>query len=228
MLPIAFHGLAAYSGKGRENVLNGLSTIFSSKDIEVCVADRPIGEIGVLMQGSIRAAFSSDVWSEVSDSGKRYRKEIYNLPWMGEDLLSLREVEREINKEVWTLNRRLSFVSCKDKRTLLLQKISLEEDRIRNLKERFYEQHMEVEEISHDVWENFAKEALSSSRKGNYCEAWMQNELTRAIWVKDYSMALEFAEKLASQYNLPLVVVSPVTGIWDIEALEFSYSTQGT
>ena len=62
-LPVMYHGLAAFRG-GK----SGFSVFKKGQALEslsgtVCVADKPIGKIGVMLQGEIRFIFSGDVWS---------------------------------------------------------------------------------------------------------------------------------------------------------------------
>lgn len=66
-LPVMYHGLAAFSG-GK----SGLSVFKKWRALEslsgtVCVADKPIGKVGVMLQGEIRFIFSGDVWSTLEE-----------------------------------------------------------------------------------------------------------------------------------------------------------------
>ena len=66
-MPIAYHGLAAYRG-GK----SGYSVFKKGQSLEsltgtICVADRPIGKIGVMVQGEIRFLFSGDCWSTAEE-----------------------------------------------------------------------------------------------------------------------------------------------------------------
>jgi hypothetical protein len=63
----SFHGLEAYSGKrqgvhallAKARALHGLAD-----QAEICTADRPIGQIGVVVDAVHTFAFDCDVWSE--------------------------------------------------------------------------------------------------------------------------------------------------------------------
>jgi len=69
----AFHGLSAYSGIKRPlEILRAAEKIqHDLKEEDLCVADRPIGPLGVILAGTIRLAFDCDVWSYVTESGRR-------------------------------------------------------------------------------------------------------------------------------------------------------------
>ena len=69
---IAYHGIAAYSGANGRAVpayLHGIAA--AGCDGEICVSDRPIGPIGLIVEGPIIVAFDDDVWSTVRDDGTR-------------------------------------------------------------------------------------------------------------------------------------------------------------
>ena len=72
---VLFHGIKAYTGRsdlGYESIrkAEGLTEIGLGGG-EICVADKPIGSVGVLVAGSLSHLFTSDVWSEVDSNGKR-------------------------------------------------------------------------------------------------------------------------------------------------------------
>ena len=70
MNPIAYHGLVAYSSqKAAVGLWRAAKT--AERLAEVCVADRPIGPIGIALQGEMTALFESDCWSVVDDDGTR-------------------------------------------------------------------------------------------------------------------------------------------------------------
>lgn len=66
-MPVAYHGLAAFRG-GK----SGLSVVKKAVALEttagtICVADRPIGKVGVMVQGDVRFLFNSDCWSTAAE-----------------------------------------------------------------------------------------------------------------------------------------------------------------
>ena len=66
-----FHGLAAFRGTRLPlDQLRAAARLLTG--IEIAAATRPIGPIGVMVQGSITAAYSNDVWSEINNTGARY------------------------------------------------------------------------------------------------------------------------------------------------------------
>jgi len=79
----AYHGLSAYSGiKEPLAIVRAAQTIQADlENSEVCVADRPIGPIGVVLSGPIRKAFPEDVWSKTSSDGQRSTE--WDAGWMG-------------------------------------------------------------------------------------------------------------------------------------------------
>lgn len=69
MTASAFHGLAAFRGTANPREL--LKALRRCVGVELCVADRPIGPIGVCLSGPITAAFWGDCWSEIDEDGRR-------------------------------------------------------------------------------------------------------------------------------------------------------------
>ena len=72
---VMFHGIKAYNGRGDlsyesirkvDNLVN-----IGVNGGEICVADIPIGSLGVLVSGSLSHLFISDVWSDIDSEGKR-------------------------------------------------------------------------------------------------------------------------------------------------------------
>ena len=66
-MPVAYHGLAAFRG-GK----SGFSVVKKAVALEttagtICVADRPVGKVGVMVQGDVRFLFNSDCWSTASE-----------------------------------------------------------------------------------------------------------------------------------------------------------------
>jgi len=73
--PIAFHGLSAYSRLGTPEAVvgaaNKLESALFTNGAEICVADRPIGPVGVVVQGVITYAWAKDVYSVIDGTGHR-------------------------------------------------------------------------------------------------------------------------------------------------------------
>lgn len=65
----AFHGLAAF--RGTTKPIGLLKAVRGCVGVELCVADRPIGPIGVCLSGHITAAFWGDCWSSIEENGRR-------------------------------------------------------------------------------------------------------------------------------------------------------------
>lgn len=72
---VMFHGIKAYNGRS-DIAYESIRKVESLVDIglsggEICVADFPIGSLGVLVSGTLSRLFISDVWSKIGDGGKR-------------------------------------------------------------------------------------------------------------------------------------------------------------
>lgn len=72
---VMFHGIKAYNGRS-DSVYESIKKVDSLVNIgtnggEICVADIPIGSIGVLVSGTLSHLFISDVWSEIGEGGER-------------------------------------------------------------------------------------------------------------------------------------------------------------
>lgn len=65
-----FHGLTAYNGRNCD-ALNLRQRAEGCIGNEVCVADRPIGRIGVVLHGVLTHLHAQDVWSRVDSKGVR-------------------------------------------------------------------------------------------------------------------------------------------------------------
>ena len=75
---VLFHGVKAYTGRS-DLVYESIRKVECLIDIglgggEICVADKPIGSVGVLVAGNLSHLFTSDVWSETDSNGKRQTK----------------------------------------------------------------------------------------------------------------------------------------------------------
>lgn len=70
-MPVAYHGLAAFRGgkSGFKVARKGL--LINEIEGSICIADKPIGKIGVMVQGEVSFLFASDCWSaaEERDNG---------------------------------------------------------------------------------------------------------------------------------------------------------------
>lgn len=72
---VLFHGIKAYNGRG-DPVHESIKKVDNLVNVginggEICVADIPIGSLGVLVSGTLSHLFISDVWSEIGEDGKR-------------------------------------------------------------------------------------------------------------------------------------------------------------
>lgn len=67
----AYHGLKAY--RGGKDVFSLLRKGFALEKIkgEVCIADKPIGTMGVKLYGELTQLFSKDCWSALDEAGSR-------------------------------------------------------------------------------------------------------------------------------------------------------------
>ena len=97
-MPIAYHWLAAFRG-GK----SGFSAVKKAMALEttdgtICVADRPIGKVGVMVQGDVRFLFNADCWStaaERDDDEFDYKYTGYQTAGRdNEDFLDLIEIAR--------------------------------------------------------------------------------------------------------------------------------------
>lgn len=67
-----FHGLAAYTDRGSiDPITLAVKAKAAASGAEVCVADRPIGKIGLVLCGELTALHAQDVWSRIDASGLR-------------------------------------------------------------------------------------------------------------------------------------------------------------
>lgn len=74
MMPIAYHGLAAYSASRHSPLRmyrNGLAAQQISGTADLCIADRPIGPMGLIVSGQLSSVYDRDVWSEQNCDGSR-------------------------------------------------------------------------------------------------------------------------------------------------------------
>lgn len=72
-----FHGIGAYCGiRSPLQVRAALDTLMEG--VEICTADRPIGQIGVVVSGDCVGHFKRDVRSSVADDGKRHAEVWYD------------------------------------------------------------------------------------------------------------------------------------------------------
>ena len=72
---VMFHGIKAYTGRS-DSAYESIRKVDNLVNIgtnggEICVADKAIGSVGVLVLGTLSYLFTSDVWSEVGEGGKR-------------------------------------------------------------------------------------------------------------------------------------------------------------
>lgn len=72
---VMFHGIKAYNGRS-DSVYESIRKVDNLVNIgvdggEICVADIPIGSVGVLVSGTLSHLFISDVWSGIGKDGKR-------------------------------------------------------------------------------------------------------------------------------------------------------------
>ncbi len=77
---ILFHGISAF--RGARKPLEQIKAVSRCFGNEICVADRPIGPIGILAAGEITAAYSCDVWSYVSDGKRQADDDLFNNFWI--------------------------------------------------------------------------------------------------------------------------------------------------
>ena len=67
-----FHGLAAYTDRGSIGPITlAVKAKAAASGAEVCVADRPIGKIGLVLCGELTALHAQDVWSRLDSKGRR-------------------------------------------------------------------------------------------------------------------------------------------------------------
>lgn len=67
-----FHGLAAYTDRGSiDPITLAVKAKAAASGAEVCVADRPIGKIGLVLCGELTALHAQDVWSRKDSKGRR-------------------------------------------------------------------------------------------------------------------------------------------------------------
>ena len=97
-MPIAYHGLAAFrGGKSGFSVVKKAMAL-ETTDGTICVADRPIGKVGVMVQGDVRFLFNADCWStaaERDDDEFDYKYTGYQTAGCNnEDFLDLIEIAR--------------------------------------------------------------------------------------------------------------------------------------
>jgi len=96
-----FHGLSAFNGT--RNPLQQLQAVQKCMEgIEICAADRPIGEIGIMVRGEIIDAYPFDVWSTVK-GGKRVAEFGYDRSSINIDNVNLSD---PVEVEKWIKNSR--------------------------------------------------------------------------------------------------------------------------
>ena len=66
---VGYHGLLAYRGK-EADLLRNAEYISSNPSAEICISDKPIGTVGLLLSGPT-VWFESDVYSEIGENGHR-------------------------------------------------------------------------------------------------------------------------------------------------------------
>ena len=91
-IPVAYHGIAAYGMNRKADLMKLQLNTMNAVGNEICVADRPIGPIGILVEGEIRVCFSEDVWSSVNlKTGRRIAN---NGEYVGDEVLSITDPDR--------------------------------------------------------------------------------------------------------------------------------------
>ena len=66
-----FHGLTAYSGRSIDPVSLKLKADLAVAYNEVCVSDKPIGDIGLVLAGQLTVLFAEDCYSRINRNGYR-------------------------------------------------------------------------------------------------------------------------------------------------------------
>lgn len=66
-MPIAYHGLAAFRGGKSGLAVFKKAAALKETTGTICVADRPLGKVGVMVQGDVRFLFNSDCWSTAAE-----------------------------------------------------------------------------------------------------------------------------------------------------------------
>lgn len=78
----------------------------------------------------------------------------------------------------------------------------------------------QISDPSQCEFEAFAKNALNAreDHPRSYCEAWLEPNALRALWVKDWASAStqRTARVLAKNRKVPLITVSGTVRIWDL------------
>ena len=91
-IPVAYHGISAFGINRKADLMKLQENTMNAVGNEICVADRPIGPIGILVEGEIRAAFSEDVWSiRDKKTGKRI---VSGDGPLDDDILSINDPDR--------------------------------------------------------------------------------------------------------------------------------------
>ena len=66
-----FHGISAYFGRKNRGIFGRARAIKGCLGNEICTADRPIGPIGVVVDGHITSIFDGDCYSYINEHGRR-------------------------------------------------------------------------------------------------------------------------------------------------------------
>jgi len=195
----AFHGLSAYSGI-KTPLAIAQAAIKIQRELfkeEVCVADRPIGPVGLCLAGPISCAFDRDIWSIVDENGKRDVSDEQTRYWY---------VENPSDK-TWQESCLHSLIG-----SICSGEYGDTADDVMD----YNDINEAIKYVASVYCEIDFRLYLRGSR--HYCEAWMHHPTIVSVWVKKWADTNTFrvAKKLARIFSVRLHVVDGTTRIWEM------------
>lgn len=116
----AFHGLEAYSGKRKSFNRLLRDAEAAASGVEICVAERPIGKMGLVLSGEFTAMFDKDCHSAVSSDGTRFAQDKtatrLQTPRNEEDFIAAVAVAKSLQgkdytySEAWMISGKVQYV----------------------------------------------------------------------------------------------------------------------
>jgi len=193
---LAYHGIGAYVGQKNPMALRRM-LVTALTGVELCVSERAIGAIGAVLEGTIRKAFASDVWSRVEGGVRVEGRE----DDQGDD---------QDNYDYWAGRYAIPYgwVDGSDDGVSGEQYEPAFQPKKREPKSAIPSNQREFEDWTH-----------SHHNPHYHAEAWMRATALRALWVKEWApeATKQAAKILANSRGIPLFVVSGKNDkIWNL------------
>lgn len=202
-LPVAYHGVSAYA-RTADYLTRRTRVDALLSGVEICVADRPIGPIGVTVAGDISKAFSEDVWSSLNKWGDRVASD--SAHYVAESVSSPSRLG-------WA-----AFAKSQARKNLqdwaqawgdeLEMSLRLDQSRFMNR-----QKVRKIRECLKDAIADLAAENFGKA----YCEAWMRPRCVAQVWVKSHACLRDkrHAEMLARIFGVESVEVKSDSRIFN-------------